>query len=384
MIVVDDNSTDADSYLDKYPELSRPYLEFIRTTKGGGAGYARNVGLDYAKGKWLLFADSDDFFVKNAFNIVREYAYSDADVVYFKAESVFSDNPEEPSTRGRQQNSLIDGYLYNGEGNKLRVEYWSPWGKMIRSELVASHNIRFDEVKYSNDHYFSANVGLNAKKIKADSRVVYVVVYGKNEEAERLDEQAFGTLDPLDDRSCYPESKRAAESLLKSYYLQYGVNFNTIRIAHSYGPTMQLENDGRVMADLMGDVVTGRNIVLKSSGEAIRAFLYITDAVVGMFTVLFHGETAKAYNLANETEPISIKDLAQLLAASRMDKNIQVVVSESEQKGYCAYRRTALDTSAIEKLGWKPLIPLKEGVNRVFRYAMKNGNSKFCRKVWHP
>ena len=48
VIVVDDNSADADTYLDKYPELSRPYLEFIRTTKGGGAGYARNVGLDHA------------------------------------------------------------------------------------------------------------------------------------------------------------------------------------------------------------------------------------------------------------------------------------------------------------------------------------------------
>ena len=32
-----------------------------------------------------------------------------------------------------------------------------------------------------------------------------------------MDEQALGTLDPLDDRSCYPESKRAAETLLKSY-----------------------------------------------------------------------------------------------------------------------------------------------------------------------
>ena len=195
-------------------------------------------------------------------------------------------------------------------------------------------------------------------------------VYGKYEDAELLNESAFGTLDPLDDRSCYPESKRAAESLLKSYYLQYGVNFNAIRIAHSYGPTMTLENDGRVMADLMGDVVAGRNIVLKSSGEAIRAFLYVTDAVVGMFTVLFHGETAKAYNLSNETGPISIGDLAQLLAASRKDKNIQVVVSESEQKGYCAYRRTALDTSAIEQLGWKPLVPLKEGINRLIRYNM--------------
>ena len=201
-------------------------------------------------------------------------------------------------------------------------------------------------------------------------------VYGKNEDAELLNESAFGTLDPLDDRSCYPESKRAAESLLKSYYLQYGVNFNAIRIAHSYGPTMTLENDGRVMADLMGDVVAGRNIVLKSSGEAIRAFLYVTDAVVGMFTVLFHGETAKAYNLSNETGPISIGDLAQLLAASRKDKNIQVVVSESEQKGYCAYRRTALDTSAIEQLGWKPLVPLKEGVNRLIRYNMPGDHAR--------
>lgn len=59
VIVVDDNSADADTYLDKCPELSRPYLEFVRTTKGKGAGYARNVGLDHAKGKWLLFADAE-------------------------------------------------------------------------------------------------------------------------------------------------------------------------------------------------------------------------------------------------------------------------------------------------------------------------------------
>ncbi len=190
-------------------------------------------------------------------------------------------------------------------------------------------------------------------------------VYGKNEDAELLNESAFGTLDPLDARSCYPESKRAAETLLKSYRLQYGVDFNTIRIAHAYGPTMTLENDGRVMADLVGDVVAGRDIVLKSSGEAVRAFLYVTDAVVGMFTVLFHGETAKAYNLANETEPVSIRELAQRLAASRNDKTIRVVVNEGDQKGYCAYRRTALDTTAIGHLGWKPRVSLGEGITRV-------------------
>ena len=209
---------------------------------------------------------------------------------------------------------------------------------------------------------------LELARKKQTAKVVFAStreVYGKNEEAELLDEKAFGTLDTLDGRSCYPESKRATETLLKSYYLQYGVDFNTIRIAHAYGPTMTLVNDGRVMADLIGDVVAGRDIVLKSSGEAIRAFLYITDAVLGMFSVLFKGKAGEAYNLANETEPVSIRYLAQLLASSRNDKMIQVVINEGDQKGYCNYRRTALDTTAIEHLGWKPQVPLDEGIIRI-------------------
>ena len=79
VIVVDDNSPEADTYLEKYPELSRPYLEFIRTTKGGGAGYARNIGLEHAKGEWLLFADADDFYVEDMYDIISSNADSEAD-----------------------------------------------------------------------------------------------------------------------------------------------------------------------------------------------------------------------------------------------------------------------------------------------------------------
>lgn len=194
-------------------------------------------------------------------------------------------------------------------------------------------------------------------------------VYGKNEDAERLKESAFGTLDPLDDRSCYPESKRAAETLLRSYYLQYGINYNILRIAHSYGPTMELENDGRVMADLIADAVSDKDIVLKSKGDAVRAFVYITDAVLGMFTALLKGEQSKAYNLANETEPVSIRELAEMLASFVCPAKNVVCRIPSEQKGYCAYRRTALDTTALELLGWKPSVSLAEGLRRTISVA---------------
>ena len=69
VIVVDDCSPDADSYPQRYPQLSRPYLEFVRTTRNGGAGYARNVGLEHAKGKWLMLADADDYFVDKTLRI---------------------------------------------------------------------------------------------------------------------------------------------------------------------------------------------------------------------------------------------------------------------------------------------------------------------------
>lgn len=65
IIVVDDNSKDGDNYLKKYSFLNRDNLLFISTKEGRGAGYARNIGLSKARGKWLLFADADDFFTNN-------------------------------------------------------------------------------------------------------------------------------------------------------------------------------------------------------------------------------------------------------------------------------------------------------------------------------
>ena len=175
VIVVDDNSPDADTYLERYPELSRPYLEFIRAPKNGGAGYARNIGLDHAKGTWLLFADADDFYVYNMYEIINTHVESDADVIYFQKRAVHSENLNCKSSRSGYIDEIMDIYIKTGDELPVRTRHHVPWGKMIRKSLIENHHIRFEEIKYSNDILFSVHVGCLAKKIEAIDTVLYVV-----------------------------------------------------------------------------------------------------------------------------------------------------------------------------------------------------------------
>jgi nucleoside-diphosphate-sugar epimerase len=194
----------------------------------------------------------------------------------------------------------------------------------------------------------------------ASTREVYGCVEGKLS----ISEDDMGVIDPLNPRDCYPESKRLAEALLMAYQTQYQVSFNTVRLAHSYGPGMEIENDGRVMADLISDVVHARDTQLKSSGEAERAFCYVTDAVSGILRVMLRGEPGLAYNLANEKEPISVFDLAHLLQElSGNSKSVRVEVN-GDQSGYTNYARTAMNTKRLSGLGWDVKVGLRDGLLR--------------------
>lgn len=192
----------------------------------------------------------------------------------------------------------------------------------------------------------------------ASTREVYGAV-----NAQMLTEQMFGALDPMDRRSCYPESKRAAETIFNSYFNQYGTECVIARIAHCYGPGMKITGDGRVMADFIGNAVRNEDIVLNSSGEAVRAFLYLSDAIVALLTLLLKGKAGEAYNVSNETEPLPIFRVARLICEVFPKKGIQVVFSNKKpQSGYCNYPRVGLDNSKLLSLGFKFQVGLKEGI----------------------
>lgn len=193
IIVVDDNSPGSDSYKECYPELTRKNVQLVLTKKGGGAGYARNEGLKHATGKWVLFADADDFYVENFSRLLDEHYESNADIVYFNIRSVMSDDVSKPAHRNNSKSRLFEEYAKTGDCAPFRCNYCEPWGKMVRMKLIKDNNIRFDETRVDNDHYFSVVSGCLAKEVEIVDEPLYVVTlregslsYGFADDLEKL------------------------------------------------------------------------------------------------------------------------------------------------------------------------------------------------------
>jgi glycosyltransferase involved in cell wall biosynthesis len=180
LIIVDDNSASDKVDFNAFPGLSRKNAEVYFTKEGKGAGYARNVGLRHAKGKWLLFADADDFFTENAFDRLFEYVDSPHDIIYFKVASVYSDTMQ-PAERGDYTNKHVDNFmnLIKDAEDSLRYKQFTPWGKVIKSEFVEKNGIYFDEVVASNDIMFSLLTGHHASSVDAVDFPVYCVTVNK-------------------------------------------------------------------------------------------------------------------------------------------------------------------------------------------------------------
>lgn len=159
LIVVDDGSND------NSVQIIRRFMEkdkriILVEQRNRYAGIARNTGMKCAKGEYLLFLDSDDFFEPNMLEILRRKAdEKKADVVICDAFFYDNDTGEvtEPSWVLRKEyiSNIEDVFSYRDIMHRIfQISLPVPWNKLYRRSFVENNNLYFQDTKRSNDELF--------------------------------------------------------------------------------------------------------------------------------------------------------------------------------------------------------------------------------------
>lgn len=217
--------------------------------------------------------------------------------------------------------------------------------------------------------YGTLNLLDYAKAVGAESflYVSTIEVYGTTHGIDSIDENTYGEIDAMKVRSCYPLSKKGCETLSISYADEYGVNVKIGRLSYIFGPGMK-PGDSKIVAVFPKCIADGENIVMKSKGEQLRSYTYVTDAITGLLTVLLDGESGNAYNIASKLCITTIAGIAHTLVDSYPEKGLKVIFdlpTDAEAKGFSLIENAVLSSEKLESLGWQPQTDLVTGLKNV-------------------
>ena len=203
---------------------------------------------------------------------------------------------------------------------------------------------------------------LNAKIFQASTSEVYgdPVVHPQNEEY-------WGNVNPIGIRSCYDEGKRCAETLFFDFNRQHKLKIKIARIFNTYGPRMH-PNDGRVVSNFIVQSLKDRDITVYGDGLQTRSFCYIDDLINVIIQFMNSDvEFIGPVNIGNPVE-FSILELAEILIKITNSKSN--IIFKDTVKDDPKQRQPDISL-AKEKLNWKPLVQLEEGLKKTIKYFDK-------------
>lgn len=188
-------------------------------------------------------------------------------------------------------------------------------------------------------------------------------VYG-DPEVHPQKENYRGNVNPLGPRACYDEGKRCAETLFFDYHRQHRTRIKVVRIFNTYGPRMYA-SDGRVVSNFIVQALRGEEITIYGDGSQTRAFCYVTDMVEGLVRMMATAEaTTGPVNLGNPHE-IPVRELAERII-DLTGSHSRIVHRKRPEDD--PMQRCPDITLAHRLLGWKPTVPLEDGLQRTIAY----------------
>jgi dTDP-glucose 4,6-dehydratase len=178
-------------------------------------------------------------------------------------------------------------------------------------------------------------------------------------------ETYWGNVNSIGPRAVYDEAKRFAETLAMTYHRELGLDIAIVRIFNTYGPRLRAA-DGRVVSNFVVQAMDGRPLTVYGNGNQTRAYCYVDDEVRGILALLDSGEVGPI-NIGNPAE-FTVLELAQMVLE---------VTGSSSRLVYEPLptddptRRQPDITLARTLLHWEPVVPLREGLVRMYEWYQK-------------
>ena len=272
--------------------------------------------------------------------------------------------------------------FFTGQKESILHLMDNPYFELIRHDVVNPFLIEVDEIynlacPASPVHYqynpiktiktsVMGAINMLGLAKRVDAKILQAStseVYG-NPLVHPQPESYWGNVNPIGERSCYDEGKRATETLFSDYHKQNNVKIKIIRIFNTYGPKMH-PNDGRVVSNFIVQALKNRNITVYGEGNQTRSFQYVDDLVDGMIKMMGSPESF--------TGPVNIGNPYEFTILELAEKVIKLTGSKSK----IIYQPLPSDdpmmrkpdiTLAKKELDWSPKVSLDEGLIKTIEF----------------
>lgn len=275
----------------------------------------------------------------------------------------------------------LDNYFTGQKANIVHL-LKNPFFEVVRHDITMPFFIEVDEIynlacPASPLHYqknpiktmkTSVMGAINmlglAKRIKAKVlQASTSEVYG-DPEVHPQKESYHGNVNPIGDRACYDEGKRAAETLFTSYQRQNNVSIKILRIFNTYGPRM-MPNDGRVVSNFIIQALNNQSITIYGDGTQTRSFSYVDDIVDAMIRMMeTEDDQIGPVNIGNPEE-FRIIDLAKTIL-KKTGSGSEIIFKPLPSDD--PMQRKPDITLARKLLNWQPTVSLDSGLDRTIHY----------------
>jgi UDP-glucuronate decarboxylase len=275
----------------------------------------------------------------------------------------------------------LDNYFTGQKQNVVHLLN-NPYFELIRHDVTVPFFIEVDEIynlacPASPVHYqynaiktikTSVMGAINmlglAKRIRAKIlQASTSEVYGDPQIHPQV-ESYWGHVNPIGERSCYDEGKRAAETLFVNYHRQNKVKIKIVRIFNTFGPRMH-PNDGRVVSNFIVQALQNNDITIYGDGLQTRSFQYVDDLIEGMVRMMAsRDEFTGPVNIGNPNE-FTILELAEMVIKLTGSKSR--IVRRPLPPDDPSQRQPDISL-AKKELDWSPGIELEEGLVKTIYY----------------